>query len=191
MTSLLGTFGPSAATQIRMDHSHVLTMAQQYAADISPQAKEALGNMICVALEIHARLEEEIFYPALAIVDPSVMEKNVPEHDEVRQLIGMLRATNPAHRDYDGAFHALVRTVIRHVADEETIVLPEAERLLADRLDALGGQMTERRMQLVISRSGEITRDHLRLLPSTLLLGGAGAMLAGMQALRYAMRRWS
>jgi hypothetical protein len=43
----------------------------------------------------------------------------------------------------------LMREVIHHVADEETVLLPTAERALASRLSELGARMTKRRMQLV------------------------------------------
>ena len=191
MNSVLGMFVPSATTQIRMDHSHVLNTAQHYAADLTPSSKQALANLICVSLDIHARLEEEIFYPAMQVLESALVHKNVPEHDEMRQLIAELRIASPHTSGYDGLFHQLIRTVMRHVADEETMLLPEAERLLGDRLNDLGMHMAGRRMELVASRAPEIARDTLRILPSSLLLGGAGAMLAGVQALRYAMRRWT
>ena len=47
----------------------------------------------CLALEVHAELEEEIFYPALRAVmseDP-IFQKSEPEHAEMRRLIGELR----------------------------------------------------------------------------------------------------
>lgn len=57
---------------------------------------------------------------------------------------------------------ALMRDVIHHVADEETVVLPAAERDLADELGDLGVAMTKRRMQLVGPRVGEIALNIAR-----------------------------
>ena len=54
---------PSATTQIRVDHAHVLTTFHQYAADADAATKRVLVNTVCRALQIHAQLEEEIFYP--------------------------------------------------------------------------------------------------------------------------------
>ena len=189
MNPLLRAFAPSATTQIRMDHSHVLNTAQHYAPDLPPQAKRALVDIISIALEIHAQLEEELFYPAVSAIEPRAVEKNYPEHDEVRDFIATLRRIGPVAEDYDGTFHALMRAVMRHVADEETMILPEAERVLGDEVERIGAEMAIRRMQLVMARGGEIASATLYLLPSSLLLGGAGAMLAGMHAIRYAMRR--
>jgi hypothetical protein len=79
---------------IRMDHSHVLVLSHKYSADASPQQKAAIVKSVCLALEIHAQLEEEIFYPAMREVESSdpVLDKSKPEHDEMRRLIADLRA---------------------------------------------------------------------------------------------------
>ena len=191
MNELLSNVTPSAATQIRMDHSHVANTAQNYAQELAPSAKRALFETIAISLEIHAQLEEEIFYPAMRAIEPGMIEKNVPEHDEMRELIAALRRMDASHPDYDGTFHSLMRAVMHHVADEETMLLPEAERILGDAVNRLGAEMATRRMQLVATRAPEIASATLYILPSTLVLGGAGAMLAGMHALRFAMRRFS
>ena len=65
MNSMMSRISPSAANMIRMDHTHVLASFHQYSPDSRPQTRKALANSICLALEIHAQLEEELFYPAL------------------------------------------------------------------------------------------------------------------------------
>lgn len=45
-----------------------------------------------------------------------------------------------------------MNNVMHHVADEEALLLPTAERVLADRLGELGAEMTKRRVQLVAAR---------------------------------------
>jgi hypothetical protein len=50
---------------------------------------------------------------------------------------------------YDDAFMQLIREVIHHIVDEETILLPMAEDVLAADLRTLGTQMKMRRLQLV------------------------------------------
>ena len=65
MNQLLSRLSPSITNMIRMDHTHVLTTFRQYEIDTPLRAKKGLADTICVALEIHTQLEEEIFYPAL------------------------------------------------------------------------------------------------------------------------------
>ncbi len=63
--SFASKLAPTATNMIRMEHTHVMSTFHQYETDASPRAREGLVNTICLALEIHAQLEEEIFYPAL------------------------------------------------------------------------------------------------------------------------------
>jgi hypothetical protein len=164
---------------IRMDHTHVLTTFHQYEADASPRVKKGLVDQACVALEIHAQLEEEIFYPAMrAVADTEFVRKSVPEHDEMRRLIAQLRKLEPADAGYDESFYQLMNTVMHHVADEETLLLPAAERVLADQLGELGAQMTRRRLQLAAPRSGEIAGSMARSMGAGTVVAGAGALLA-------------
>jgi hemerythrin superfamily protein len=145
---------------IRLDHTHVLSTFRQYKASAPVRVKKGLVNTMCTALEVHAQLEEEIFYPAVrAVTQNEFIAKSLEEHQEMRRLISLLRQMEPEARDYDETVAELMRDVMHHVADEETLVLPEAERLLSDQLGDLGMQMTKRRLQLVGPRSGEIALD--------------------------------
>jgi hypothetical protein len=79
---------------------------------------------------------------------------------------------------------ALMREVLRHVADEETKLFPDAERVLGEeRLAELGAEMTRRRMQLVAPRTGEITVQTARTFPAATaavagIVGVAGYLVA-------------
>jgi hypothetical protein len=179
MNQLLSQFSPTVTNMIRMDHTHVLTTFHQFEADSSPRVKKGLVDTVCVALEIHAQLEEEIFYPALrAVADTEAVKKSVPEHDEMRRLIGQLRKLEPGDKDYDATFYQLMNNMIHHAADEETLLLPAAERLLPDQLHELGARMSKRRLQLAAPRGGEIAGSMARSLGTGTLVAGAGALLA-------------
>jgi hemerythrin superfamily protein len=183
---------PTVTNMVRLDHTHVLLTFHQYHVDSSPMVKEGLVKTACTALEIHAQLEEEIFYPAVrAVTQDEALKKSVPEHDEMRRLIAKLRSMKPTDPGYDDTFMELMRDVIHHVADEETIVLPEAERLLADELESLGAAMTKRRLMLVAPRTGEIVVNMAKAMPST-TIGLAAAVLAGACAATwYSTRKGS
>ena len=154
----LQSLSPSITDMIRFDHSHVLVAYHQYTAGKPASVKKALAETVCSALEIHARLEEEIFYPALrqlGLGEP-VLHKSVPEHNTMRQLIGDIRRAADSAA-LDRLLPQLMREVMHHVADEETVLLPEAERHLGkDRLNALGVEMTRRRMQLLAPQAGKV-----------------------------------
>jgi hemerythrin superfamily protein len=183
MNALTRRLSPDAITMIRLDHTHVVATFHQYRGYSAPMVKKGLVLTVCTALEVHAQLEEEIFYPAVrAVTGNEALRKSVPEHDEMRRLIARLREMDPTDPAYDDTFFELLRDVLHHVADEETIVLPEAERLLADWLDELGAAMTRRRLQLVVPRTGEIALNLARAMPKATVTAGvmllSGAALA-------------
>lgn len=189
MKSIKETLSPSVTSMIRMDHSQVMETFHQYEIDSNPRTKKALVDSACLALEIHAQLEEEIFYPAMRTVatDSAIVDKSVPEHNEMRQLIGRLRTMEPTDPAYDQTFMQLMRDVLHHVADEESILLPDAERQLGSRLNALGAEMTKRRLQLTAPRAGEIAINTMRGFPTSSMLMAAGAVLAGTYFARRAL----
>jgi hemerythrin superfamily protein len=188
MNAIAEKLSPNATDMIRRDHSKVLAAFHRYDAAARPQARQALVNTLCLALEVHAQIEEEIFYPAMRGTEPQAVDKGIPEHDEMRRLMGELRAMDPENADYGPRFMALMRTVIHHVADEETTLLPQAERMLAGRLGELGGQMLRRRLQLMAPRAGEVARNSAGAMSKNTLLMGAGALLAGLFVLRRVRR---
>lgn len=186
MGQITEKLSPSITNMIRMDHSHVLTTFHQYEMDSSPRTKKALVASICLALEIHAQLEEEIFYPAMRSVgrDMETLDKSPREHDEMRELIATLRSMEPTDHLYDQTVMELMRTVMHHVADEETILLPDAEVVLSDRLGELGMEMTKRRLQLSAPKMGEMAMNTMRGMPATSMVLAAGAVLAGTYLFR-------
>lgn len=181
MNRLTDKLTPDVTTLIRLDHSHVLATLRQYRPDSEARVRQGLVSSACLALEIHTQLEEEIFYPALRHVsDSPVLARAQSEHDEVRRLIGLLRSMQPTDARYDDTFMELMRAVLHHVADEETTLLPEAERRMPDQLTELGRQMTRRRLQLSAPRAGEMAASMARAMPRSTIAITLGLMAAGL-----------
>jgi hemerythrin superfamily protein len=173
-------------TMIRMDHSHALALFHRYKPHASAAKKRALISNACLALEVHAQLEEEIFYPALRglIGEDDVLAKSEPEHNEMRHIIGELRAGLSGGQltddtANDDKFFELMRLVLHHVADEETRLLPAAERLMSDRLGSLGIEMTRRRIELLKPHAGELIASAALSFPMGAALLTAGALAIG------------
>jgi hemerythrin superfamily protein len=192
--SMLDRVTPGITAMIRVDHSHVLALLRRYKPDVSRNRKHALAANACLALEIHAQLEEEIFYPALRplMADDPMMQKSQPEHDEMRRLIEELRGrmTDGTADDasFDDLFLDLMRVVIHHVADEETRLLPAAERLISEQLVPLGAEMTKRRMELMKPHAREIATTTARSFPAGAFLLAAGALAVGAALMPRARR---
>ncbi|MES2742126.1 MAG: hemerythrin domain-containing protein [Pseudomonadota bacterium] len=180
----LSKLSPTVTDMIRFDHSHVFVTFHQFTQNKKPSVKKALSDTICAALEIHATLEEEIFYPAMQTIDANdpVLQKSPQEHGDMKRLIAELRAIPGADERHDRVLMELMREVIHHVADEETVILPIAERKLSkDRLSELGAEMSARRVALLAPQAGKVALSHaLGFSGSTTawVVGAAGAMLA-------------
>jgi hemerythrin superfamily protein len=176
MNELAARMTPGITSMIRMDHSHVIALLHRYKANTPVSKKRALVANACLALEVHAQLEDEIFYPALREVIPGddVLDKSESEHNDMRRLIGELRQRGNGHvgdSEYDDKFYELMRIVIHHVADEETRLLPAAERMLDDRLVDMGIEMTRRRVELLKPHAGELAATTARSFPAAAATG--------------------
>ncbi len=147
---------PDITRMIRLDHAHVLAAFRRFRVSLPLGRKQSLVENACMAIAIHAQLEEEVFYPALSGLEGAeeVLGKSESEHGQMRALIEQLRAMSPLEAAYDATFKQLLRIVLHHVADEETVLLPLAEERIPQELGRLGREMTRRRVQLL--------RPHLR-----------------------------
>jgi len=181
MTAFIERIAPHATQLVRKDHTDVLALFHRYRANVSPRMKRGLVRSVCLALEVHAQVEEELLYPAVREVSTSeFLRKAVPEHDEMRRLIALLREMDPGDSRFDGTFMELMRDVIHHVADEETSFLPEAERVLRGRLGELGVRMMQRRVALLAPRAPALAYNRARALPVRSLALMAGIVLGGV-----------
>lgn len=183
---------PSVTNMIRLDHTHAMSTFHQYKRDTPPRAKRGLADHLCLALEIHAELEEQVFYPALRAADPQFdSQHSVEDHQEMRALIERARSADEHTSALDEAVQALMRVVMHHVADEETQVLPAAEACMPERLGELGWQMTKLRTRLVARQAPPIASSTARALSGNkvaLALGGALGLVLAVVASRGGSR---
>jgi len=119
MKAVISRLSPGATTLIRRDHMHLLSIFHSYRIDLPPGKKRTLVETISLALEMHAKLEEEIFYPAMRKIDGGVVEKSVPEHNEMRRLIARLREMEPEDQGFDGTVMELMRDVMRPASRQD------------------------------------------------------------------------
>ena len=101
-----------------------------------------------------------------------ILNQSGAEHKMLRDTLALAFTPREANRHRD-----LMRATIHHVADEETVLLPQAESLLAERLGELGARMAKIRTQL-----------HVRIFPKAAILIGAGALLTALLAARQFRR---
>jgi len=73
------------------------------------------------------------------------------EHEHVRALMSELQGIDLDEAAFEVKFHDLMGIVREHVAEEENVMFPEAEQMLADQLEDLMDKMVELKQQLTTS----------------------------------------
>ena len=141
---------PNATQMIRQDHKKVEGLFKKFEQTQGSQAKRRLAENAMAELEVHAALEEEIFYPAVKKeVDDgsSMVQEAIEEHQTVKQLISELKRMEEADEEFESQFSQLMENVQHHVEEEESEMLPKVEESQLD-LNSLGQQMAQRKQEM-------------------------------------------
>jgi len=87
-----------AVALLKADHRKVEGLFEKFEASKGESAKQKLAQQICMELSIHARIEEEIFYPACtgAIEDAELVDEAYVEHDGAKVLIAEIVGSEPS-----------------------------------------------------------------------------------------------
>lgn len=144
---------PDAIDLLDADHLSVHALFQSYKELVRTRAsalqRRALAEEICMELTIHAKLEEELFYPAVrdALNDDDVLDEAEDEHGSQREFVAQILATQPEDELYDAKVAVLAEYVERHVRKEREEVF---NRVLASRIDlqSLGRSISVRKEEL-------------------------------------------
>jgi hemerythrin superfamily protein len=152
------TTGPAAkdALQLLMaDHRVVKAMFHQYQklGDAGGRGEERmlLASQICVALTLHAQVEEEILYPAARGVltrDEDIVDEAYVEHAGAKSLIAQVKTMTSDQPLFDAKVKVLGELIDHHVKEEETELFPKLRKTSLD-LDAMGEQIAARKKQLM------------------------------------------
>src|SRR5262249_18952588 len=124
--------GSRATDLLRTDHRTVSSLFHQ--RQMNPPSDEkgiSLIDQICAELEMHAQIEEELFYPVVKEkVDELVREKisnGIREHQHIKDLITQLRQMTGTDTSFAPTVQQLRESVEHHVQEEEREILPAAE----------------------------------------------------------------
>jgi len=141
---------PNAVQLIKQDHKKVASLFQKYQKAKGQEAKRRIADQAMEQLEIHTKLEEEIFYPAAKpeIEDSELISEALSEHTTVKGLIEELRSMESEDENFDEKWNELVENVQHHVQEEESELLPEVEDSNLD-LAECGEEMAERKEELM------------------------------------------
>ena len=102
---------------LKADHRHVQELFTRF-------EEETL-----TALEVHAALEEELVYPAIAevIEEEETVNEAIEEHHVAKLLIKELHKMNAGDEAFATKFKVLGELVGHHIEEEEGEVFPQAQ----------------------------------------------------------------
>lgn len=135
---------------LKDDHREVKKWFKDYEKLEDDAEKQKLAQKICLALTVHTRVEEEIFYPATreAIEDDDLLDEAEVEHASAKDLIAQILSMKPGDDLYDAKVTVLGEYVEHHVEEEESEMFPECRDADLD-LKELGARMAKRKAELM------------------------------------------
>lgn len=144
-----------AITLLKKDHATVKKMfaQEEKLTKHDHEQKIKVFRQIKAALEVHATIEEEIFYPAVKKARSEHVKDEVregyEEHKQIKSLLAQISAITPADESWDMKIKVLMEDVEHHVKDEEGEMFPDAKKFLGEsRLMELGAALEERKGEL-------------------------------------------
>jgi len=175
-----------ALTLLIADHNRVRGMFARFQAaeeggDTAQTAE--LGARIIEELEIHATIEEEIFYPTVSRVSDEIREvvvEGVEEHAVVKRLAEEVRALPPEDETWAAKMKVMIENVEHHAEEEETELFPQVRSALgAEELRKLADLMESRKAALgapTIADKEHLTLEDLKELAKEQEIPGRSSM---------------
>ncbi len=154
-----------AIALLKADHDEVQELFKQFEKAGGDGRKEKLAREICRQLTVHARIEEEIFYPACdGKVDEDLLKEGYVEHDAAKLMIAEIEAGEPSDEFYDSKVKVLSEEIDHHIQEEEKRMdglFSQARKAGLD-MDALGEQLAARKAELMKeTQSGKLPTPEL------------------------------
>jgi len=111
--------------------------AYQDALDSDASSRQSIAQEICMQLELHSRVELEVFYPAIHDEDSDFVDTAVDEHEGLASTIAEIRVLPASSNEYDDHIFALMDLFEEHVTEEEEVLFPELEARIPTTLVSL------------------------------------------------------
>jgi len=142
--------GERVTDLLREDHRKIRELSEQYRTAIEQQseARQSIAEEICMQLELHAQVEEEIVYPAASSVNHDLVSQAIEDHLEMQRDIEHIEQLTLKDSRYDHIVLRIVEAAARHIEQEEASLFPLIEQRLAHMLPELRKQAIRRKEQL-------------------------------------------
>src|SRR6476620_12468845 len=138
----------NAFTLLKADHKKVAGILEKIdeTTERAVKTREELFTQLKTELDIHTRIEETIFYPALKDTDETrdITLEAFEEHKLVKTLLGELESLGMDKEEWTAKFTVLKENIEHHVEEEEGEMFKKARKVLSENeLEKLGDRLQE------------------------------------------------
>ena len=129
---------------LKQDHQAVKSLFDQIDDAEDAKQRKKLFDQIDTELNIHAHIEETVFYSEMQKIDElkEMVEEALEEHQEVKTLLEEMEGLDPENEQFSASLEELMENVEHHVAEEEDEMFPKVrEQCDQATLDRLGEQL--------------------------------------------------
>ena len=135
-------------------------LVRRATGSVPPRQRRSALAGVCRELEVHARVEEEILYPAIRETGDAelgrMLQDAYREHARVKEQLASLRE-RPEGEDLDARVGALEECVQHHVGEEENDMLPRVAELIDEAKRADLGRRMQAQKRALAGRAGRRT----------------------------------
>lgn len=136
----------NAFTLLKNDHQKVagLLAKLEETTERALKTREELFTQLKNELDIHANIEETIFYPVLEKAEESrdITLEAFEEHRIVKQLLAELEESSKDDEVWTAKFTVLKENIEHHVEEEEGELFKKARKVLSEEeIETLGTRM--------------------------------------------------
>lgn len=139
-------------TLLKSDHERVagILASIDETTERAVKGRDELFTRLKEELDLHAKIEEEIFYPALEDSKETreVTLEAYEEHRLVKQMLAELESEPKDTEEWTAKFTVLKENVEHHVEEEEGEMFKKAQSVLSkDEIETLGDRLQEAKKQ--------------------------------------------
>lgn len=137
---------------LKKQHRQVKALFKRIEKAEEAGERRQLMDDVARQLQVHTRLEEEIFYPAVRGIGTRkaqrMVDEALEEHHVIDLVLQELPRVNPEDERFEAKMTVLSELVEHHVEDEEEDIFKLADKLGDDELTDLGGRMQQQQETL-------------------------------------------
>ena len=139
---------------LKEDHQKVSGIFQQLepTTERAEKTRTELFAQLKQELDVHAQIEEAIFYPAIkqAAETREIVLEGYEEHAVVKTLLGELDGMDVTSEQWTAKLKVLMENVEHHVEEEEGEMFQKARQVLdEDQINKLGERMEQEKQRLL------------------------------------------